>query len=183
MTGQPSAFDRNSSPTPRCVAATSSAEMPHSVEMVFKASCGCTCPLCGALLKYQYIRGGRAAPRWDGRGTTSPLPPRTALQSHRFGSLGRGWPMGGGLPSLNRNARAGGQNPPPRQIQGVTANKRARGGAMSATECVDGRRDGSGGGVRGVVDIELVGNVAAGCASTGVALTAGVTAHTARVRS
>ena len=54
---------------------------------------------------------------------------------------------------------------------------------MSATECVDGRRDGSGGGVRGVVDIELVGNVAAGCASTGVALTAGVTAHTARVRS
>jgi len=91
--------------------------------------------------------------------------------------------MGGGLPSLNRNARAGGQNPPPRQIQGVTANKRARGGAMSATECVDGRRDGSGGGVRGVVDIELVGNVAAGCASTGVALTAGVTAHTARVRS
>jgi len=54
---------------------------------------------------------------------------------------------------------------------------------MCATDCIDGRRDGSGGGVLGVVDIELVGNIAAGCASTGVALIAGVTAHTARVRS
>jgi len=154
VTGQPSPCDRNSLPPSQCAAATTSAEMPRSVGMVFEASCGSTCPLCGALLKYQYIRTGHAAQRRDGRGTNPPSPPHTALQRHRFCILERGWPVGGGLPSLNRNAQAGGRNLPPRQTQGVTAKERAGGGAIGATDCIDGRRDGSGGGVRGDVDIE-----------------------------
>ena len=99
VTGQPSPCDRKSLPPSRCAAATVSAEMPRSVEMVFEASCGSTCPLCGALLKYQCIRSGRAAQRRDGRGTNPPSPPHTALQSHRRCILGRGWPVGGRLPS------------------------------------------------------------------------------------
>jgi len=121
VTGQSSPCDPNSKPPPRCAAATTSAEMPCSVEMVFEASCGSSCPLCGALLKYQYIRSGSAAQRRDGRGTNPPSPPHTALQSHRCFILGRGWLVGGGLPCLNRTSQAGGRNLPPRQTQ-VTAN-------------------------------------------------------------